>query len=231
MLILVVVDLLIASNRSNTIYTIDKEITYQKDPVLKNINPQDIAFNPKTDKIYVAYNNSDIISVIDSKNGTLLKNITGVGASKDANSFLVNPNTNKIYVSNPTLQKISVIDGKTDSVIKNIPVGRYPFKITVDSSDNRIYVAHQLSNAISIIDGNKDQVVQILPTSLENNVELNSIAVDSKTHMLYLGFKRDDGSDSVSIVNPATNNNNYIQVAQQPIDLEFNVNNSKLYIS
>ena len=221
-------ELLIASNRSNTIYTIDKEDNISKGPVLKNINPQDIAFNPKTGKLYAPNNRSDIISVIDSKNGTLLKNITGVGATKDANSFVVNSNTNKIYITNPTLQKVSVIDGKKDIVIKNIPVGRYPFKIAFDSSDNRIYVAHKLSNAISIIDGNKDQVIQILLTSLENNVELNSIAVDSKTHLLYLGFKRDDGSESVSIVNPATSNNTYIQVAQQPIDLEFNVKNSKL---
>ncbi len=160
-----------------------------------------------------------------------VKNITGVGATKLSNSLVVNPNTNKIYVTNPTLQKVSVIDGKSDSIIENIPVGRYPFKIAVDSSNNRIYVAHQLSNAISIIDGNKDQVVQILPTSLENNVELNSIAVDSKTHMLYLGFEHNDGSHSIRMVNPATNNNTYIQVAQQPVDLEFNVNNSKLYVA
>jgi YVTN family beta-propeller protein len=190
----------------------------------------DIAFNPKTGKLYAANDKSDIISVVNSKKGTT-KNITGVGATKLNNSLVVNPNTNKIYVTNPTLQKVSVIDGKSDSIIENIPVGRYPFKIAVDSSSNRIYVAHKISNTISIIDGNKDQVVQILPTSLENNVELNSIAVDSKTHMLYLDFEHNDGSHSIRMVNPAKNNNTYIQVAQQPVDLEFNVNNSKLYVA
>ena len=62
-------------------------------------------------------------------------------------------------------------------------------------------------------------------------MELNSIAVDSKTHMLYLDFEHNDGSHSIRMVNPAKNNNTYIQVAQQPVDLEFNVNNSKLYVA
>ena len=117
----------------------------------------DIAFNPKTGKLYAPNDKSDIISVVDLRR-TLIKNITGAGATKLSNSLVVNPNTNKIYVTNPTLQKVSVIDGKSDSIIKNIPVGRYPIKIAIDSSSNRIYVAHQISNAISIIDGNKDQV-------------------------------------------------------------------------
>jgi tetratricopeptide (TPR) repeat protein/DNA-binding beta-propeller fold protein YncE len=221
----------IANNTSNTIHKIDNDNKVEADTSLKNTTLQDIVFNPTTGKIYAAYNKSGIISVTNSKNGTVLKDIPGAGAAIGINSLIVNPNTNKIYVINPTLQKISVIDGKKDSVKENIPVGIVPIDMAIDSSNNMIYVAHQISNTISIIDGNKDEVVQILQIPFGNNVIPNSIAVNSKTHILYLGFIHDDGSQSVGMLDPATNNDTYIQVAERPLDLEFNVNNSKLYVA
>jgi YVTN family beta-propeller protein len=184
----------------------------------------------KTGKIYVA-DNSDGIIHVKSSEGDLLKDITGLGTSPLPFSLIENPNTNKIYVINPALSKVSVIDSKTDK-LRNIPVGTGPIDITIDEIDNKIYVANQGSGTISVIDGKEDQVVQVIPIAQGSSNRLQSIAVDSKTHLLYLGFWYSDGTGSVSIVNPAVYNvDKYIQVSQSPIDIDFDTNTSKLYIA
>jgi YVTN family beta-propeller protein len=197
-------------------------------PSTIDLNTNGTLKSTKTDKIYVADNNSGIIHV-KSPNGDIIKNITGLGKSPFPFSLIENPNTNKIYVINPTSPKVSVIDGKTDK-LKNIPVGIRPIDIAIDYSNNNTYIANQGSGTISVIDGNKDQVVQVIPIGGSNN-RLLSIAVDSKTHMLYLGFWHGDGTGSVSIRKPALyNDDNYIQVSQSPFDMDFNPNTSKLYV-
>ena len=200
-------------------------------PAMVDVNTNG-TLNSKTGKIYVSNNNSGIIQVKSSK-GDPLKSITGLGTSRFPFSLIENPNTNKIYVINSLLQKVSVIDSKTDSLLKNIPVGRGPIDIAIDYSNNKIYVANQGSGTISVIDGNKDQVVQVIPIALgSSNNRLYSIAVDSKAHRLYLGFWHSDETGSVSIANPAEyNDNQYIQVSQSPIDIDFNTNTSKLYVA
>ena len=199
-------------------------------PPIIDLNTNGTLNSINTGKIYVADNNSGVIHVKSSK-GDPLKNITGLGRSPLPFSLIENPNTNKIYVINPTLPKVSVIDNKTDK-LRNIPVGTGPIDIAVDDINNKIYVANKGSGTISVIDGNKDQVVQIIPIGLGNNNRLYSIAVDSKTHLLYLGFWHSDGTGSVSIRNPAAyNDNKYIQVSQSPTDMDFNTNTSKLYVT
>jgi YVTN family beta-propeller protein len=97
-------------------------------------------------------------------------------------------------------------------------------------NDNKIYVANQGSSTISVIDGNRDQVVKTLPINPTNN-RLQSVAVDSKTHLLYLGLLHDDGTGSISILNQTQYNDTYIQVSQSPIDMDFNAKTSELYVA
>src|SRR5215216_2840223 len=58
--------------------------------------PQALAFNPSNNYIYVANRDSGTVSVIDSTNNTLLKNVV-VGTEPIALEF--NPSNNYIYVA------------------------------------------------------------------------------------------------------------------------------------
>src|SRR4051812_11033836 len=73
--------------------------------------PISIAVNPMTNKIYVANENSNNVTVIDGATNAT----TTVGAGKAPVALAVNPVTNKIYVANQTGNSVTVIDGATNA--------------------------------------------------------------------------------------------------------------------
>ena len=88
--------------------------------------PVGITINPFTNKIYVANQYSNTVSVFDAKTDKLISTIqTGIFPySIDANQF-----NNRIYVTNRGSNDVTVIDGSTDSVIDNITVGKSPVQV------------------------------------------------------------------------------------------------------
>src|SRR6188472_2097320 len=69
--------------------------------------PQAIVFNPANNNIYVANNNSNSISIIDSNTNTVLKE---VDVGRDPVALEFNPANNNIYVVNKISNSISIID-------------------------------------------------------------------------------------------------------------------------
>lgn len=121
--------------------------------------PVGIVANPFTDKIYVANQFSNTISVYDSKTD-IFKNTIKTGIfpyGMDSNLF-----NNRIYVTNRGTNEVSVIDGSTDSIIDNITVEKSPVGIAVDPSGNWIYVSNIDSNSVSVIDGISNKVIETI---------------------------------------------------------------------
>src|SRR5688572_26432703 len=82
-----------------------------------------LEFNPSNNNIYVANRDSGTVSVIDSTNNTVIKNIT-VGGSSGPLKF--NPSNNSTYVVNLVSNNISVIDSSTNKVTNDVKVGSNP---------------------------------------------------------------------------------------------------------
>jgi len=92
--------------------------------------------NPVTNKIYVANDSSNTVSVIDGvTNGT-----TTVAVGARPYMVAVNPVTNKIYVANYNSANVSVIDGATNGTT-TVPTGGAPSWVAVNPVTNKIYVA------------------------------------------------------------------------------------------
>ena len=110
-------------------------------------NPQAVAVNPVTNKIYVVNFRSHNVTVIDGANGTTKT----VGVGTFPSDIAVNPVTNKIYVTNSYSNNVTIIDGMNDTT-KMVEVGRSPRAIAVNPVTNKIYVVNSSSNSVTVID-------------------------------------------------------------------------------
>ena len=115
-------------------------------------SPRDIGVNDITNKIYLANEESNSVSVIDSNSGNAAKDIR-VGT--EPLSIAVDRLNHKIYVANSASNTVSVIDGDNDSKIKDISVGKSPTYIAVGIG--KIYVANADDNTVSAINASNDQ--------------------------------------------------------------------------
>ena len=85
--------------------------------------PHALEFNPSNNNIYVANRDSGTVSVIDSTNNKVIKNIT-IGGSSGPLKF--NPSNNYTYVVNTLSNNISIIDTSTNMVTNDVNVGSNP---------------------------------------------------------------------------------------------------------
>ena len=95
--------------------------------------PERIAININTNKVYIWNPRNGTVSVIDSNMGTvkdiLLFQGEGKGYDPKKNNFgsiAVDDKNNRIYVADEDSDTVYVIDGKNDAKITQIPVGKNP---------------------------------------------------------------------------------------------------------
>jgi YVTN family beta-propeller protein len=155
--------------------------------------PLSLAINPNTNKIYVIYEFSNKLSVIDGATDTVTDSIT---LRNITNAIAVNPTTNMIYVAHRDADSVSVIDGKTNKVVTRIPDGGGPVAIAVNSNTNIVYVANYLSNTAFVIDGMTNRIIANPNNSSDTG--LQDIAVDPNTNRVYMAK---DDVYTVSIIN------------------------------
>ena len=166
---------------------------------LFGLSPQDIAFNPRTGRLY-AVNAYTQIDIIDPSSQKVLKTIPDV----DASNLAIDPNTNTIYVSRYFEGELAAIDGYSDQLVgviadvgrKAIPSGCYQSaggvqscgimasgltRIVVDENLDRLYVLGQYDGRIVTIDGQSHKVIgkQFIKAGDYG------LAVDSKAHWVF----------------------------------------------
>lgn len=143
------------------------------------IDPVAIAINFATNRLYVANEFSNNVSVIDNSSNKVVA-VIDVGFTPA--DIKINPATNLIYVSNSGSNDVSLIDGETGQVVDTIAVGNTPKGIGINSATNQIYVVNQDSNDINIIDGVTNEVVDTIAAGSKPS----HIAVNSVTNLLYV---------------------------------------------
>ena len=152
-------------------------------------HPEDIAVNQVTNKIYILNPLDAIVTVLDSKSGTVKNIPVGSGSVCFRNCITVDQLNNKIYVANTFSDTVSVIDGNSDTVKKNIPVGDRPTFILVSRyqgvglgkvgllpPEYKIYVANTFSNTVSVIDGSSDTVKKNITVGLNPSFILDALS-------------------------------------------------------
>jgi YVTN family beta-propeller protein len=168
---------------SNTTSIIDGTTNEVIKEIPVGINPQGVAINPDTNRIYVANFGSNTTSVIDGTTNEVIKEIP-VGINPTA--VAVNPDTNLLYVANWGTDFISVVNGDTFAVLQNISIpDSIPNGITFSPATNSIYLANCGNPAgIAVINSTTNEVVNNIydmgPCPL-------TFAVDRLNKQVYVG--------------------------------------------
>ena len=161
--------------------------------VAAGTNPQAVAVNPVTNKIYVA-NGGNSVTVIDGATNATTT-VTDPNASSPY-AVAVNPVTNQIYVANNGSNNVTVIDGATNATT-TVGAGTGCIAIAVNPITNKIYVANQGSNNVTVIDG---------ATNTTNTVSVGTgpqgVAVNPSTNLIYVA---NGASKNVTVINGVTN--------------------------
>jgi YVTN family beta-propeller protein len=198
-------------------------ISLKSNPVINSGSfPIGIDINPITNKLYVANQFSNTISVIDIETSKVESNIDTGDSPYDVD---VNPFSNRIYSSNRESNTVSVIDGFTNKELTEIPVGNSPVGIGSNLAANWIYVANMDSKTISVI----DPIVNKVRQSLKYASSPYDIIVNPHTNKVYVS---DLGKDSVLVLDG--NNNTLIStipVGSRPSGLAINTETNTIYVS
>ena len=202
---------------------------------LKNIRvgnqPDAIAVNSKTNKIYVTNTGSNTVSVIDGGDIAnpphILKNIT---VGNQPNGLAIDPYANKVYVANTGNNTVSVVDGNKMDVIENISVGKAPFAISIDKNTKKMYVVNRDNDTLSIIDGGSGSKIYNVSNTVSVGKGPIDIAVDDdENHNIYVINNR---SKTVSIIDGKTNNvKGTIPLEFSPKSISIDHQSNMLYIN
>jgi YVTN family beta-propeller protein len=193
------------------------------DTVNVGSQPNAVAVNPATNKIFVTNGQSGTVTIIDG----LTDNVSGpitVGANPIA--VAVNPATNKAYVANSNSNSVTVIDGKTLGS-NTVTVGGYPLFVAVNVPTNKIYVANQNDNTVTVIDGSTNNT-----TTVPVGLGPNSIAVDAITNKIYVANAgKNCQSNTVTVIDGATNATTTVPVGTCPSQVAVNSVTNKIYVT
>jgi uncharacterized repeat protein (TIGR01451 family) len=113
-------------------------------------DPQGVAVNPSTGRVYVALSGEGHLSVVDGLEGQVLAVVTGLRRPR---GVAVNPTTNRVYVTDTGADKLVVMDGQSNELLASLLVGSYPDAVVADPEANRIYVANAGDGSLWILDG------------------------------------------------------------------------------
>lgn len=184
--------------------------------------PVGIRMNPITNKIYVANQYSNTISVIDGSNDQVISTIKVESFPYDLD---VNPFNNRIYVTNRGSDSVSVIDGSTNAKLANISVGRSPVGVVVNPSSNWVYVTNINSKSVSVIDGISNTVVNTIPIAgIPYGVDVNPL-----TNRIYVS---DFGDNIVVVIDGITNKViGSIPAGDRPSGINVNIRQNLLYVA
>ena len=178
--------------------------------------PNAVAVNPKTNKVYVTNKKSNTVSVIDGKTN---KVIATVKVGPEPNAVRVNPLTNKIYVAclkgllpdgspDPNGDgQVTVIDGATNKTTK-VKAGLEPYALAINHKTNKIYVGNQGSNEVTVIDGrtNKTATIKLRPDDADSIYDgvlsPQDVRVNEVTNSIYVSGSQ---SNTVALIDGKTN--------------------------
>lgn len=156
--------------------------------------PQHLAVNAVTNRIYVANVADHSVSVIDGATHTVLATVP---VAHEPQQVRVNATANRIYVLSTLDQAVTVLDGVTHSVLATVPVGTEPRFMSVDAELGRVYVANFAANTLTVI----DDATLTVGTTLAIGAGPRAIALHPVNERLYVANAT---GNTVTVINRHT---------------------------
>jgi YVTN family beta-propeller protein len=144
---------------------------------LAAVHPTAIALNQTTNKIYVANQESNTISVIDGATDDFINILDSSAVAPVA--LAVNATTNKIYVANSN--SVTVMDGTDNSTTNISDLNQFPKAVAVNPQTNKIYVAD--GPGVLVINGATNATSRVTNSK---GTGTNAVAINTTTNMIYV---------------------------------------------
>ena len=135
-------------------------------------NPNAVAVNQVTNKVYVPNIGDNTVTVIDAANGSTTSTVS---AGTGPTAVAVNPATNKIYVPNSGSADVTVIDGLNGNATTQVSAGQGPFAVAVNTVSNKAYVTNSTSNSVTVIDGTTNGTSNITVGTAPKGLAINEV--------------------------------------------------------
>jgi len=187
-----------------------------------------VAVNPITNKVYVANEAANTVTVLDEAHGTT----TTIPVGSRPQFIVVNPVTHRVYVNNGGESSITVIDGATDTNLTPtpLPVGSQG-PMAVNTETNLVYIVRMTSLAtdeVTFLNGNDNTWYTIATESFQPT----ALAVNAKTDTLYVAHY---GTGDVRVISAAYSGNAHpatvsIPAWSHPFAIAANTATNKVYV-
>jgi YVTN family beta-propeller protein len=167
--------------------------------------PRGVATNPTTNRVFVANNGPDTVSIIDGVTNTVLNTVPG---GTDPRGVAVLPALNRVYVANQAADTVSVLDGTTGALVTTIAVGDEPVGVAANPNTNFVYVTNAgpagNGNSVSAINGQTNTVVATIDTRRfpTGPAAPFSVAVNPTLNLIYVA---NFSENTVAVIDGATN--------------------------
>ena len=189
------------------------------------IKPNEVKVDKFLNKVYVANERSNSISILDNNLGTLKE----IFISTIPHDEEVNDKIHHVYISGKSpSETISIIDGRTDELLQNIPLNQEPTDIEVNEKESKLYIAGK--DGIRLIDDNGSNPLNINSVN-KYDIEANfsKIAVDEDAEKVYV-LNEDPPElfifdDDLKFLEKLS-----IPDKKEPTDIEINENDHSVYI-
>ncbi len=185
----------------------------------RHCGPHSFFVNSNTNKAYLANLSADIISILDTKNETIIKNIPVAASPRE---LIVDQTGKFLYVVNRDADCLTIIDTNLQEIITTVLVEERPRGIAIDNSLNRLYVANRDSRSVSVIDIKTRKIVNSILTSGQPQ----GMCFNTSTKKLYVTLS--DNDQTIVIKDDLIINK--IPVGKFPCSVTINEKNNLIYI-
>lgn len=146
--------------------------------------PQDLALTPDGRFLLVVNNGSNTVSFVDPIS---LFELTRINVGNGPNSILIDSRGRRAFVFNTISSTITVLDIPSKAVVTILSTDPGPLRGQFNRRGDRLYVIHEFSSFLTVIDPTSLSVIRRFPVRMG----MNSIKVDPRTDLVYLGRKND----------------------------------------
>ncbi|MFN0015123.1 MAG: PKD-like domain-containing protein [Saprospiraceae bacterium] len=143
-------------------------------------------------------NNNPAIGLAAGGTGDISFTTANVTAPETATITVTPLGTGLAYITNNTSNTVSVIDLATNTVVATIPVGIFPYGVSMSPDGNLVYVTNTISGTVSVIDAATNTVLATVPVGINPQ----GIAVSPDGSLVLVA---NTGSFNISMLETNTN--------------------------
>ncbi len=146
--------------------------------------PRELALTPDGRTLLTVNGGSNTVSFLDASS---LFEGGRINVGNGPTSLLIDQTGRRAFVFNTLSSTISVVDIPNRGIVTTISVDPAPLRGQFNRRGNRLYVIHELSSNLTVIDPASFSVQR----RFRVRIGMNSIKVDHRTDLVYLGRKTD----------------------------------------